>query len=562
MDGRSTRIAAAAALAVLLASVWGAAGALGAEAKPAAPAAAPKPAAPAAKPAGPPAKEQAAPLRPVEPAAPQAPPLPTALEKARKIAAINRELFKRFQEQNYDECKKLLDQVLAIAPDNAVAFYNLACVYARTGKADEAVQALTTSIEKGYAGLRHMERDPDLDSIRGLEGYKAILARKDAIQRERADKVSRALKARFGEGYLYDVDHENKLIFATNVDERMLQDLRRHVTAYGEAQRRDLFTHGFEQYVTVVVPKAEGPSPVGGYYSHGDHLLVARTVGMTLVHEFTHALHAADQEGIGQQHPIWVTEGLATLFESSSVEGGHAVPGPNRRANTIQDIVRRKKHVPWAKFFKYSHAEFMRGALVAYPEARYIMMYFYEQGLLKTWYDAYVETFEEDASGAKAVEKAFAKPLARVEADWVAWVKSLERLPTRIAANHAYLGVAVVPVTDGLRISSVVAGSGAEKAGLKAGDVVIQVGDQRVIEPEQLMGIVSGEEVGAEVRVHFRRDGKYEETVVVLGAKPALPKPPPAEPKPAEPPKAPKPAEPAKPAEDPKPAQAPARKAA
>jgi len=59
-------------------------------------------------------------------------------------------------------------------------------------------------------------------------------------------------------------------------------------------------------------------------------------MGSILTHEFTHALHFADQEGRGQEHPIWIAEGLATLFESSKLLGGHAVPQANYRLKRPQ----------------------------------------------------------------------------------------------------------------------------------------------------------------------------------------------------------------------------------
>jgi hypothetical protein len=35
----------------------------------------------------------------------------------------------------------------------------------------------------------------------------------------------------------------------------------------------------------------------------------------TIAHEFTHALHFADMEALGQTHPIWEREGLGSLYE-------------------------------------------------------------------------------------------------------------------------------------------------------------------------------------------------------------------------------------------------------
>jgi S1-C subfamily serine protease len=66
----------------------------------------------------------------------------------------------------------------------------------------------------------------------------------------------------------------------------------------------------------------------------------------------------------------------------------------------------------------------------------------------------------------------------------------------------------------------VVPGSGAEKAGLAKGDVVIRVDDFRVVDSSDLLTLVSEKEVGEVVEVEFRRDGEYRKVSVELGPMP------------------------------------------
>ncbi len=42
--------------------------------------------------------------------------------------------------------------------------------------------------------------------------------------------------------------------------------------------------------------------------------LLAREQGYVLTHEFTHALHAADRAPLGQEHAVWVAEGLGGML--------------------------------------------------------------------------------------------------------------------------------------------------------------------------------------------------------------------------------------------------------
>ncbi len=448
------------------------------------------------------------------------------LRRARRIAALHRRALKLFKAGKYDKCKALLEKILEIDPNNALACYNLACVHARTNSPAEAMRSLNLAVEKGYTAFRHMERDPDLASIRKLKAYKELLVRRDEIQRARAEKILASLRKQFGTGYICLIDHDNKLVFATNVDSRTLEELKGSLSRYAEAQWQALFTGRFEQYVTVVLP-GNAPPPdkrkrrrIGGYYNHARRMLVASTIGRTLRHEFTHALHFADQDALGQRHPIWVAEGLATLFESSRLIRGRAIPQPSHRLNAIQRLVKRNRHIPWKKLFKLTHPAFMKKAAVAYPQCRYVMMYMHEKGLLKKWYDTYTETYEQDRTGAKAMEKVFGKSISQIEKDWVVWIKSQRALPRRLAPTQAYIGVQVSAQADGLRVRRVVRGSAANKAGLKPRDVIVKIDGRRIVEPGALIALVSSHKVGDKLRIEFRRDGKYKTVTAVLGPMP------------------------------------------
>ena len=52
---------------------------------------------------------------------------------------------------------------------------NLACSFARAGRSDDAIDALSRAILLGYDDLDHMESDPDLESIRKHPDFLALL---------------------------------------------------------------------------------------------------------------------------------------------------------------------------------------------------------------------------------------------------------------------------------------------------------------------------------------------------------------------------------------------------
>lgn len=70
-----------------------------------------------------------------------------------------------------DEAKEWMDKLIAEDPDDSGNYYDMACLYSRMGKLDEAVDALRTAFEKGYRRFPHIENDDDLDPIRLLPSF-------------------------------------------------------------------------------------------------------------------------------------------------------------------------------------------------------------------------------------------------------------------------------------------------------------------------------------------------------------------------------------------------------
>jgi tetratricopeptide (TPR) repeat protein len=62
----------------------------------------------------------------------------------------------------------------------APTFYNLACALARSGNRRGALEALERAVAEGYRNAAHLRRDPDLESLRGLDGFAAIADALDA----------------------------------------------------------------------------------------------------------------------------------------------------------------------------------------------------------------------------------------------------------------------------------------------------------------------------------------------------------------------------------------------
>ena len=57
-------------------------------------------------------------------------------------------------------------RLVRLAPDDAIAWYNLSCTYAVLGMIDPAFSALERSLELGYRLLSRLKQDPDLKTLR------------------------------------------------------------------------------------------------------------------------------------------------------------------------------------------------------------------------------------------------------------------------------------------------------------------------------------------------------------------------------------------------------------
>jgi tetratricopeptide (TPR) repeat protein len=66
----------------------------------------------------------------------------------------------------YTRALQIDRRLVRLIPDDATAWYNLACSFAVLGMIDPAFSALQRSLEEGYRFLKHLRRDPDLKALR------------------------------------------------------------------------------------------------------------------------------------------------------------------------------------------------------------------------------------------------------------------------------------------------------------------------------------------------------------------------------------------------------------
>ena len=70
---------------------------------------------------------------------------------------------------------KMDRKLVKLQPDNATARYNLACSLALSKRKADALRALAEAVKLGYTDYDWMSHDPDLESLKNVREFKAML---------------------------------------------------------------------------------------------------------------------------------------------------------------------------------------------------------------------------------------------------------------------------------------------------------------------------------------------------------------------------------------------------
>lgn len=80
-----------------------------------------------------------------------------------------------------------MDRILASDTTNAGSWYDKACLYGRMERVGEAIAALDTAFQKGFRRFAHLEHDDDMDPIRDLRAYQALVEKYRALAQHPED---------------------------------------------------------------------------------------------------------------------------------------------------------------------------------------------------------------------------------------------------------------------------------------------------------------------------------------------------------------------------------------
>jgi serine protease Do len=95
----------------------------------------------------------------------------------------------------------------------------------------------------------------------------------------------------------------------------------------------------------------------------------------------------------------------------------------------------------------------------------------------------------------------------------------IERMKQGQHIQRAFLGVQTEEIEDrdGIRIVSVVAGTAAEQAELKTGDIILQLGSRKIPDLAELRSVMAGHDAGDRVDLVYEREGQPQTVSLELG---------------------------------------------
>jgi len=84
--------------------------------------------------------------------------------------------------EGLEKARELLKEQAGLSPFHRVTpLYNLACVEALLGdKLEKALEYLQEAVSAGWTDVDHIKKDTDLDRLRGLDAYQALIASLEA----------------------------------------------------------------------------------------------------------------------------------------------------------------------------------------------------------------------------------------------------------------------------------------------------------------------------------------------------------------------------------------------
>jgi hypothetical protein len=169
----------------------------------------------------------------------------------------------------------------------------------------------------------------------------------------------------------------------------------------------------------------DDPDTPYGYCSseHSALIMNIATGGGTLCHEIVHAFMPSNFPDC----PSWFNEGLGSLYEQCGTNNGAVAGLTNWRLKGLKDEIRRASLPSFETLCGTSSSQFynMRKG-DNYAQARYLLYYLQEKGLLEKYYTDFRTNVKGDPTGYKTLQLVLSeKDMKSFQARWEKWVLTL-----------------------------------------------------------------------------------------------------------------------------------------
>lgn len=438
----------------------------------------------------------------------------------------------------YDRAEARIEAVLESRANDFQAIYGRARIRAGTGETEAVLDQLLEAVRFGFVDFHRIDHDPLFERFRGTEDYRRFVLAWATLLDERGRVEYETARERFADGYIHRRDETLRLNIIAAADAESLDDALDDLDRIARFVEGELFPIEAKDprrphpWVTMIVCTQEDFYQllpiigVGGIYDPDQKRLISRDLGPSLRHEFVHALHWRHMEAIGQVHPLWFQEALATLLEDLAPAGvandaNDPIVQPSWRTNIARRLARSASMTPWPRLFTLADETFTgRNPRANYAQVRTIADYLHSHGKLGAYYRTLVEGFEEDPSGLAAFEAVFDRPTPDIERAFRVWTRELEEVAVVSWPGDAVLPFRVRPgPVDGMRVDQAVRASlitpmdpeDLRTRRLVRGDVILAVEGAPVPTTDDFVRALGGGKPGDRIGLLIRRgESRFE----------------------------------------------------
>ncbi|MFO0858663.1 MAG: PDZ domain-containing protein [Phycisphaerales bacterium] len=498
-----------------------------------------------------------------KPAGKPTPKQPTnILANQRKANDIARQAEVAFAAADFAKGEALLRQQCDLEPESWIPRHNLAIALAMQDKQVEAAAMLKEAIEMGFFDLRGLQRTRPLEKAAAMAPIDEWIKDWPAVLERQAQRTLANLQEALGPGAEITRDDDHRVIYATWADPRSFERAHTELRSLTTWANTELFAgiadgpdydkkldpiivvalpprNRFQKWINARFGNVDGNSltQIGGAYEHLQVRLVSMDLGTSLRHEFFHGLHWRVCHRLGQRHPIWLQEGLASLVEDmDGLEGGKAnaapaKPVPSWRTNTAKRQSRGSGMLSLDDMIAVTPEAFnSQRPLAKYAQVRAFFLFLYQRGqlspFLKTYCTDNEHGFAVDQSGKKALEHIFGKDTKELDKQFRAWLKDLPEVSEEVKPGQASLNISIESGNgDGVIVVDMPVGgtkSAAAAAGvstIRIGDVIMSIEGRATRDTAELIRVLGDFQPGQKVTVTLRRDGVERDVPVTLGEK-------------------------------------------